>query len=166
MKKLVIAFAVFLMLAGATISVLKWLHIGPFQDKTLTAEQRAAAAVKAKADARRPLFVDMTPLLISVFSGDQVAANIQLDVKLQTSGKDNLIEIKRNLPKYKDAFLKDLHAFIPRMLRDLQRLDIPTVKRRLLLVAHRVDGKKRLVDDVLIQSVLDHKTQQSQSPGQ
>lgn len=159
MKKLVVAFAIFLMLAGATVSVLKWLEIGPFEDKTMTPEEKAAAAAQAKAEAEKPLFVDMDPLLITVFDGDQVAATFQFEIKLETRGSDNLIKIKRNLPKFKDAFVRDLHEFVPRMLRELERLDVPTVKRRLVLRAHKVGGGE-LVKDVLIQSVIDNRQQQ------
>ena len=59
------------------------------------------------------------------------------------------------LPQYKDAFLKDLHAFIPRMLSELGRIDLPTLKQRLQLVADRVAGEKGVVKGVLIQSLLD-----------
>lgn len=159
MKKLVVAFAIFLMLAGGTVSVLKWLEIGPFEDKTMTAEEKAAAAAKAKADAAKPLFIDMEPLLITVFDGEQIATTFQFEIKLETRGADNLVKIKRNLPKFKDAFVRDLHEFVPRMLRELERLDVQTVKRRLVLRAHKVGGGA-LVNDVLIQSVIDNKPRQ------
>ena len=142
-------FALFLMIAGATISGMKFAEIGPFEG-----QDAAEAQAEEEDEEETALFVDMTPLVVTIFDGASVAANIQLELKLQTRGEDNIITIKRNLPKFKDAFLADLHHFVPRMLREIERIDPLTIKRRLQIVADRVGGKG-LVDDVLIQSLLD-----------
>jgi len=149
MKKLMIMFALFLMIAGATISGMKFANFGPFEEK-----KKGKVEKVEEEEEETALFVDMTPLVVTIFDGSSVAANIQLEVKLQTRGEKNIITIKRNLPKFKDAFLADLHQFVPRMLREIERIDPLTIKRRLQIVANRVGGKG-LVDDVLIQSLLD-----------
>jgi len=59
------------------------------------------------------------------------------------------------LPIYKDAFMRDMHSFIPRMLNEIGRLDLPTVKRRLQITADRVAGEPGIVKSVLIQSIVD-----------
>ena len=151
MKRLLIMFAMFLMFAGATISAMKWMAIGPF-------EEPDAPKVEKKVEEEKALFVDVEPLTVTIFDGNKVATTFQLEIKLQTHGQDNIITIKRNLPKFKDAFLRDLHEFVPRMLAELERMDVPTLKKRLQLVADRVGGKG-MVEDVLIQSLLDQKAQ-------
>lgn len=149
MKKLMVMFAIFLMIAGGTVSSMKWFEVGPFENPKVEKVVKEEVEEVGKA-----LFVDMEPLTVSIFDGNKVAATIQLEVKLQTRGQDNIITIKRNLPKFKDAFLADLHQFVPRMLREIERIDPLTIKRRLQIVADRVGGKG-MVDDVLIQSLLD-----------
>ena len=151
MKKLVIIFLIVLPVAGATIGAMKWLGIGPFEKpESETSEQEAP-----KIDAPQALFVDLEPLLINVVQEGEVVTTIQMEVKIETEGNDNIIAIRRALPLYKDAFMKDLHAFVPRMLREIERLDLPTIKKRLQLVADRVAGKPGIVKSVLIQSVVD-----------
>ncbi len=150
MKRLVLIFALVLLVAGATIGAMKWFGLGPFQKPEMAVEM-----AEKKIEAPEALFVDMEPLLVNVVQGGAIATTIQLEVKLETAGNENIIQIKRMLPQYKDAFLKDLHAFIPRMLSELGRIDLPTLKQRLQLVADRVAGEKGIVKGVLIQSLLD-----------
>lgn len=151
MKKLVIIFLAVLLIAGATIGVMKWLAVGPFAKPPEEGQPVAAPKIEAP----EALFVDMEPLMINVVEAGQILTTIQMEIKLETVGNDNIIAIKRALPKYKDAFMKDLHAFVPRMYSEIQRLDLPTLKQRLQLVADRVAGKPGIVRGVLIQSVLD-----------
>ncbi|MGJ3260745.1 MAG: flagellar basal body-associated FliL family protein [Rhodospirillales bacterium] len=151
MKRLFLIFALVLLVAGATIGAMKWFGLGPFQKPEIAKEMQAPEKITAP----QALFVDMEPLLVNVVQGGAIATTIQIEVKIETAGNENIIRIKRMLPQYKDAFLKDLHAFIPRMLSELGRIDLPTLKQRLQLVADRVAGEKGVVKGVLIQSLLD-----------
>ena len=151
MKKLFIIFALVLLVAGATIGAMKWFGLGPFEQPEMAADMEKAKEIEAP----QALFVDVEPLLINVVQAGAIATTIQMEIKLESTGNENIIKIKRMLPTYKDAFLKDLHAFVPRMLSELGRLDLPTLKARLQLVADRVAGEKGVVNGVLIQSVLD-----------
>lgn len=150
MKRLFLIFALVLLVAGATIGAMKWFGLGPFEKPEMAVEM-----AKKKIEVPEALFVDMEPLLVNVVQGGAIATTIQLEVKIETVGNENIINIKRMLPQYKDAFLKDLHAFVPRMLSELGRIDLPTLKQRLQLVADRVAGEKGIVKGVLIQSLLD-----------
>jgi flagellar basal body-associated protein FliL len=151
MKRLFLIFALVLLVAGATIGAMKWFGLGPFKKPEIAKEMQEPKKISAPA----ALFVDMEPLLVNVVQGGSIATTIQIEVKIETAGNENIIRIKRMLPQYKDAFLKDLHAFIPRMLSELGRIDLPTLKQRLQLVADRVAGEKGIVKGVLIQSLLD-----------
>ena len=96
----------------------------------------------------------MDPLAISIFQGNAVAAIVQIQVKLETNGDDNVIKIKRLMPVINDAFLSDLHSFLPRLLKAEERIDMLIIKQRLQLISDRVAGKG-LIKNVLVQSVID-----------
>ena len=148
MKKLVIAVAIMLMLAGATISVLKWLGIGPFGDP---AEVEATGTTPDE-----PLhFVTMDVLVIPIFQGEKVAATVQIQLKLEATNLESASEIARLLPRLNDAFLRDLYGFIPRHLRKEERLDVALIKDRLQLVGDKVAGPG-VIKSVLVQAVLEN----------
>ncbi len=148
MKKLVIAVAIMLMLAGATISVLKWLGIGPFGDP---AEVEATGTTPDE-----PLhFVTMDVLVIPIFQGEKVAATVQIQLKLEATNLESASEIARLLPRLNDAFLRDLYGFIPRHLRKKERLDLALIKDRLQMVGDKVAGPG-VIKSVLVQAVLEN----------
>ncbi len=151
MKKLIIVFALVLLVCGATLGAMKWFGLGPFEQP----EMAKAAEGPPEIEAPDALFVNMAPVMINVMQAGTIVTTIQLELKIETAGRDNIIGIKRMLPKYRDAFVKDLHAFVPRMLSELERLDLPTLKQRMQLVADKVAGEKGIVRGVLIQSILD-----------
>ena len=151
MKKLVIIFLLVLLVAGVTIGVMKWFGLGPFVQPELAKEMEQ----ERKIEAPDALFVDVEPIMINVVQEGAVVLTIQMELKIETAGNDNIIKIKRMLPIYKDAFMRDMHSFIPRMLGEIGRLDLPTVKRRLQITADRVAGEPGTVKSVWIQSIVD-----------
>ena len=151
MKKLFMVFALVLLVCGATLGAMKWFGLGPFEQPKMAKTEEGPPEIKAP-DA---LFIDMAPVMINVMQSSSILTTIQLELKIETAGQDNIIKIKRMLPIYRDAFVKDLHSFVPRMLSELERLDLPTLKQRMQLVADKVAGETDIVRGVLIQSILD-----------
>jgi len=146
-KLIIIGLVVVIMLAGGSFSVLKWMEVGPFApvDENLDEEPAVSTAP--------PIFIDLDPLLVNVFQGDTVATTVQVSVKLETLGSDNAALVNENLPKITDTFLRDLHSFLPRIMKNNEsRLDVFVIKKRLKLMSDRLYPDKR-INDVLIQSV-------------
>ena len=148
MKKLLLIFGLLLMLGGGTVSSLKFLKLGPFQGDEVVEEKQEEEVDDTT------MFVDMEPLAIPIFQGNRVAATVQIQVKLETNGKDNVKKIKRIMPVITDAFVRDLHSFMPRLLKAEERIDVLIIKQRLQLISNKVAGKG-LIKNVLVQSVLD-----------
>lgn len=149
MKRLLTIIFFLCLLIGALISAMKWLEIGPFkQDPRL----KKAKAVVAKPDTT--VFVDMEPLALPIFQGNRVAATVQIQIKLETTGQKKADQVKKMMPVITDAFIRDLHGFLPRLLKQEQRIDVLVLKQRLQMVTDRITGRG-LVKNVLVQSVID-----------
>ena len=148
MKKLLLIFGLLVMLCGGTVSALKFLKLGPFQGEEVV-EEKPVEQIEATI-----LFVDMEPLAIPIFQGNRVAATVQIEVKLVTNGKDNVERIKKIMPVITNAFVRDLHSFMPRLLKAEERIDVLIIKQRLQLISNKVAGKG-LIKNVLVQSVID-----------
>ena len=150
MKKLLIAIAAILILAGGAVAAMKWLQIGPFASTEMATEAKEDPE-EVKEDS---IFVDLDPLMLPVINGNQIAGTIQIQVKLETSGQDNAIFLKRRLTRISDAFVKDLHGFVPRLLKKKERIDVIILKDRLKVIGTRLLCKG-YIDDVLVQSVIE-----------
>ena len=85
-KKIVIIFAVLLMLTGGTISVLKWLKIGPFSETVVVEEESPVELPKT---------IKMDKLSIPIFAEDRVAATILIEFEVQALGIENREMIMR-----------------------------------------------------------------------
>lgn len=145
MKIVVVALVILIMLAGGSFSVLKWMQVGPFAPESDVVEEVVSD--------EPPVFIDLDPLLINIFQGDTVATTVQISVKIEALGSDNADLVNESIPKIADYFLRDLHSFLPRIMKDDDsRIDIFVIKKRLKLMADRLypDGR---INDVLIQSV-------------
>ncbi len=151
MKKIVMIFAALVMLGGGTASILKWLQIGPFQESKK--EEKQAKAQKVE----EAFTIDMDPLVTTIFQENRVAALVQIELKLETVGDKKAERIKYLLPVINDAFLKDMHSFIPRLLKAEERLDSDIIRQRLQLIGDKVVGKGMIrnvvVGDIVEQPV-------------
>ena len=142
-----IVVAVILMIVGGAVGIMKQLEWGPFApDNGVTSETAAADP------AEPPRFLDMDPLVIPLFAGDTVAGRVQIQIKLETKGAENEEYLTRVMPRLSDAFLRELYAYLPRVIRKQGNIDVILIKRRLQLVADKTAGEGR-IDNILIQSV-------------
>ena len=149
MKKLMLLIAMFLMLVGGTIGLLKFLEEGVFKPK-----EGEIKEVIEKEVIDTTVFIDMEPLAIPIFQGNRVAATVQIQVKLETNDEDKAERIKKMMPIITDAFVRDLHSFLPRLLKAEERIDVLIIKQRLQLIGDKVAGKGT-ISNVLVQSILD-----------
>ena len=148
MKKIFIGFMVLIMIMGGAIGAMKWLQLGPF------AVHDAKKMEPKKASKGEAKFIEISPLLVNVFGNNKVLGNFQFDLKLEVWGDDNFAKARRMTPILRDAFIKDLHTFIPRMLKEEDQLNLAILQQRLQLRSDLVLGKG-IVKSVLIQSVVD-----------
>ena len=149
MKKLVMIVAVFLMIAGGVVGVMKTMELGPFAPKAVAEGDGTPASKQSQADP--PRFIDMEPLNIPVFHEDSVAATVQIQLKLEAIGEENEEQINRLMPRINDAFLRDLHAFLPRLLKMEERINVVIIKKRLQIISERLMGPN-LIHNILVQS--------------
>ena len=138
-----------LFLIGGTIGLLKFLEIGPFKPKKGDLKK---VVIKEVVDTT--VFIDMEPMAIPIFQGNRVAATVQIQVKLETNNENKAERIKEMMPIIIDAFVRDLHSFMPRLLRAEERIDILIIKQRLQLIGDKVTGKGT-ISNVLVQSIID-----------
>ena len=150
MKKFVIVFAILLMLSGGSIGIMKTLEVGPF-----ASTEGEAAETGVLNDPHR--FIEMGPLLIPIFTGDRVSTTIQLQVKLETMDAERESKINKLMPRINDAFLSDLYAFIPRLVRKEGKIRAIVIKKRLEMIAGKVAGPD-LITNVLVHSITDTST--------
>ena len=131
-KKIVIIFAVLLMVTGAAISILKWLKIGPFSEEAQKVEEVVVDPV--------PISIDMDRLTVPIFSEDRVAATVLIDFKIEAMGFENQEKITKLLPRINDAFFKDLYVFIPRVLRGQNKLSKNLLAKRMEHIGDKIVG--------------------------
>ena len=151
MKKILIIITSLLLLIGAVTSVMKYMELGPFEP---VMTEGVTEEKTEEIDDLKSIFIDMKPILVSVFKDNSPAAKIQIQVKLETKSTDNAIQIQRLMPRIRNAFVQDLHAFMPRLLKEKERIDVFILKQRLKVIADRKFGKG-LIEDVLVQSIVD-----------
>ena len=147
-----------ILLAGGAIGVMQQMEIGPFVENE---EEKAALLEKNKIVEPEslvpPRYVNMNSLIIPVIQEDKVFGTIQLQLQIETT-EDREAKLKEILPKLRDLFLRDLHSYLPRLLRKKKTLDVSAIKHRLEFIGRRAYGKT-LFDAVLIQSAIERPKQ-------
>ncbi|MEK9671514.1 MAG: hypothetical protein VW268_03300 [Rhodospirillaceae bacterium] len=149
MKKILAGFLVLISIMGGAVGAMKWMELGPFANPNKEANKpKRPTEGNAK-------FIEISPLLINVLGDAKVLGNFQFELKMEVWSDDHFAQVRKKTPMIKDAFIKDLHSFIPRMLKEQDQLNLGVLQKRLQMVAERVMGKD-IVQSVLIQSVVDN----------
>lgn len=148
MQKLIIAVVLVIIIVGGAISALKILKMGPFA----TVEEVGGPQKPIVQPDEPPKYVKMDPIFIPVIAQNKVFVTYRIEIQLETYGGDNEQMLLRLKTKLNDIFIRDLHAFIPRLFREKKELDVAMVKKRLELMASRSTAPG-VITGVLVQSV-------------
>lgn len=116
-------------------------------------EEKAEGGEAAKAAVEGPIFVDISPLALSVMSENDVQQMITLVVALEVPDMPTAEKVKSRAPKLTDAYIQRLYREIARkrLVRE-GMLDMEEMKLSLTKVTDDVLGKGT-VDEVLVQWV-------------
>ena len=149
MKRVLIIISGLLILAGGLISIMKFMDLGPFEpvvvEKVIEKEVETAPV---------PIFIEMEAMTVPVFKGNTVVATVQISITLEVIGKNNASRVNKLMIRVKDIFLRDLHSFLPRLIKQEERIDVLILKQRLKLMADKYIGRS-LIENVLVQSVIE-----------
>ena len=146
-----IILAALILLIAASVAVLKWLELGPFENLEATNVEE-----ETKQKPRVPtIAVDMESIQFPILKAGAVGATAQIQIKLETEGVDNADFLKSILPKIHDAFFRDLYGFLPRLIREKGRINEPILRQRLQIIGERLTGKG-IIKRVLVQFQTDN----------
>ena len=148
-KLLVPALAVILLLAGGGIGIMKWMQLGPFAPEEVAGEEAPAPRRGVQ-----PRFLDIDPINVAVIQNNRPQSVIQIAVKLEVANEKDAAVIQKQMIRLTNALVTDLHDFLPRLLREVDHIELDLLKDRIQYVADKTLGKG-LVKQVLIQSVHD-----------
>ena len=98
------------------------------------------------------ILINLDPLAIPVFQGNSIATTAQFKVKLETNDEEKAERIRKILPVITDAIIRDLHDFMPRLLKSKKKIDYVIVRQRMQLIIDKVAGKDT-VSNVIAQSL-------------
>ncbi len=151
MKKLLVpVFAFLLLLAGGTVGFMKWMQLGPFAEEQVEGEEAPAQPSKRE----QPRYVDMEPVNVVVIINDRPRSIIQISAKLEVADDKSADAVRRKMVRLTNALITDLHDFLPRLLREVDHIELELLSERIQYVADKTYGKG-IVRQVLIQSVHD-----------
>jgi hypothetical protein len=150
MIRVVFIVIAFLLMLAAIVGGLYFWGIDPL------APLHAVIAPKTQPDAPPPppqaTFVDFGILTVPIIQDREVKKQADMVVRLEVfPAKKDLVA--NNLPRLQAAFLEDMIAFLPLIVRDNQPLDVVAVRRRLQAVGDRVMGPG-MVKGVVIENPL------------
>lgn len=149
-KFIVPALAVILLLAGGTVGVMKWMQLGLFAPEEIAGEEKAPAPRRGEA----PRYLDLDPINVVVIQDTRLKTVVQISAKLEVASEKDAEAIRRRMIRLTNAMIFDLHDFLPRLLREVEHIEIGILQERMQYVADKTLGKG-LVKQVLIQSVHD-----------
>jgi len=97
-----------------------------------------------------PVYVEMEPLTAPFIRDGKFAQYVVLVVNLEVANDTNAEIVQSEMPRLRDAFVRELHALAAMRPADQRLINVARVKARLLAGANRVTGPG-VVRDVLIQ---------------
>ncbi len=151
MKKIMVILAALFMLTAASVAILKWLSLGPFEN-TESTETEDMSKKKPKLPT---ILIEMQTIQFPLVQAGAVGGTAQIQIKLETEGQDNANVLKRILTKIHHAFLSDLYGYLPRILKDNGRIGDHILKQRLKTICERLAGKG-IIKSVLVLSQIDN----------
>ncbi|MBI3446164.1 MAG: flagellar basal body-associated protein FliL [Magnetospirillum sp.] len=132
-----------LMMIGAVVGGLYFWGIDPLAKLGITAP--AVHKDDTPPPPPPPSYVDFGLLIVPVIQDREVKKQAEMIVRLQVDPKDKEI-VAKNLPRLQNAYLAEMMAYLSVNVREGQPLDIPAIRRRLVVSAEKTLGGPYIKD--------------------
>jgi flagellar basal body-associated protein FliL len=98
--------------------------------------------------------VDLDQINVAIIQNERPRSVVQITVKLEVANEKDAAAVQKRMVRLTSALITDLHDFLPRLLREVDHIELDLLRDRMQYVADKTLGKG-LVKQVLIQSVHD-----------
>lgn len=149
MKKVIILVILLLLAGGGVLGGMAVMGMGPLAQYVPAPPDVPSASPPPPPTAR---LIDMETMGIPIIEGSAVTGRLFLNLQLDVT-PENADRIKAIMPRVQSAFLQELLVYLPRHMRERDKLDPTLLQQQLLLVARRVAGGK--VRSVLIKNYIE-----------
>ncbi|MBM3489423.1 MAG: hypothetical protein FJX68_03080 [Alphaproteobacteria bacterium] len=149
-KLLIIGGAALLLLGGGGAGLYVSGLLGPQAPVDKQAEEKKQQAAMAAA---QPVYLQREPLTAPVMENNRLKQQIMLTLSLEIIGSDARENALKNLPRLRDAMLRDL--FTESILRGdgSGAIDLEDLKIRMLQAARSVVGKDKVRNILVVKAV-------------
>lgn len=138
MKKLIILLVLLALAGGGVLGGMAVMGMGPLA-KYMTPKEDVPTAAPPPPPAAR--LIDIETIGVPIIEGSAVTRRIFFNLQLDVA-PENAEAVKAVLPRVQSAFLQELLIYLPRHLRDRDKLDTTLVQQQLLLSARKVAGSR------------------------
>lgn len=143
------AGAYYYFLGGATAQAAATQDGGEVADEAKAKDEKAHEG----AEAAKPEYVQLDPLILPIINADGVTQVISLVVTIEVPDAASAESVTAKTPRLKDAYIQDLYGALGRQASTQGGVvDVGSIKARLNAVTHRVMGEG-FTGDVLLQVV-------------
>lgn len=139
MKKVIIIIVLLLVAGGGTLGGMAVMGMGPLASFVQDMPETPPKVEPPPPPASR--MIDVDTLGIPVIDGGIVTRRIFLNVQIEVA-PENADKIKALMPRLQNAFLQELLVYMPRHLRDRDKIDPILLQQQLLLTARKVAGNQ------------------------
>ncbi len=154
MKKAILSFLAFLLLAGGGAGVYFYMAT-PAQAAT-GEEAPAEKAEGEAAEGAKITYVPMEAIVLPIIGRDGISQTISLVVSLEVKDEATAEKVKNSLPKLADAFLSDMYGTLSQAsAMEYGVIKVSTLKTRLTSITDKLLGKDT-VNGVLLQVLQQH----------
>lgn len=138
MKKVIIIIVLLAIAGGGVFGGMAVMGMGPLAQYVASAPDAPKAAPPPPPAAR---LIDMETLGIPIIEGSAVTRRVFLNLQLDVA-PDRADQVKAVLPRLQSAFLQEMLVYLPRHLRERDKLDTTLLQQHLLLIARKVAGAR------------------------
>lgn len=139
MKKVIIIIVLLLVAGSGVLGGMAVMGMGPLASFVQDMPDAPPKVEPPPPPASR--MIDVDTLGIPVIDGGIVTRRIFLNVQLEVA-PENAERVKSVMPRLQSAFLQEMLVYMPRHLRDRDKIDPVLLQQHLLLIARKITGNR------------------------
>ncbi|WP_142846888.1 hypothetical protein [Telmatospirillum sp. J64-1] len=147
MKTIIMSVLALVALIAAAVGGMAYMGITPFENILNAQSGSEEKPPPAAPPPPQSAFIDLEPFLVPIIRDGELLGQVFLVMQLEVDPAYRS-RVTEAMPRLRDGFLRDFHAFLPAHLQYYPQPDENAVKYRLNIIGNRIVGEGAVRDVV------------------